>query len=209
MTVMIANCPVLLSRQHYTLEKVTIGGKVKRYEFRRNWAIVVGSILILGVGGGSAAYASVHDGASGDHNRHEKIMSIRHTIGTVQSCTVTAARLIPSHPTPRPGGKDVVAQTCVSFPVGLTPPQVESASVSCGAGYVATDGGFALSGPMGIGGNATEKWIPIYSYPIFSNGTESGWQVGIDETGTAGNVGRNYILDAYAICSPRNRWRSF
>lgn len=182
---------------------------MKHLEFRRNWVITIGSVLILGVGGGSAAYASAYVGATGDHNRHEKVVRTWYTAGAkVQSCTVEAARSIRSRLTPPNGEKEVVAQTCVSFPVGLTPPQFESASASCRTGYVAIDGGFGISGPMGIGGNATEKWIPTYSYPIFSNGTESGWQVGIDETGTAGDAGGNYVLNAYAICSPRNRWRS-
>jgi hypothetical protein len=163
-------------------------------------------VFVIGVGGGSAAYASANVGAKGHHNRYENVVRTWYIAdASVQSCTVRAARSIRSRPSLPNGEKEIVAQTCVSIPVGLTPPQFESASASCRTGYVAIDGGFAISGPMGIGGNATEKWIPTYSYPIFSNGTESGWQVGIDETGTAGNAAGNYVLNAYAICRLRNR----
>jgi hypothetical protein len=71
---------------------------------------------------------------------------------------------------------EVSQQNFVSFPVGLTPPGVESVTVSCRQGYVATGGGFFLSGPMGIGGNATEKWIPVYDDATTSNGVRSGWE---------------------------------
>ena len=47
---------------------------------------------------------------------------------------------------------ELYRQNSVSFPVGLTTPGIESVTVSCPQGYVATGGGFALSGPIGIGG---------------------------------------------------------
>jgi hypothetical protein len=97
---------------------------------------------------------------------------------------------------------EVSRQNSVSFPVGLTPPGIESVTVSCPQGYVATGGGFALSGPQGIGGNATEKWIPVFGDATTSNGVPSGWEVGLAETGTAGNAGGNYVLNAYVYCAP-------
>jgi hypothetical protein len=102
------------------------------------------------------------------------------------------------------GAGQVVRQNFVSFPVGQSPPGIEHASVSCGTGYVATGGGFGLSGPEGIGGNATEKWIPVFDDPITaSNGTASGWEIGLTETGSPGDPSLgNYVLNAFAICSP-------
>jgi hypothetical protein len=55
---------------------------------------------------------------------------------------------------------------------------------------------------MGIGGNATEKWIPYDSDATISNGVPSGWEVGLAETGTPGNAGGNYVLNAYVYCAP-------
>jgi hypothetical protein len=97
---------------------------------------------------------------------------------------------------------EVYQQNSVSFPVGLTPPGVETVAVSCPQGHVATGGGFALSGPMGIGGNATEKWIPYDDAATTPNGVPSGWEVGLAETGTPGNAGGNYVLNAYVYCAP-------
>jgi Collagen triple helix repeat (20 copies) len=97
---------------------------------------------------------------------------------------------------------EVYEQNSVSFPVGLTPPGIESVSVTCPQGYVATGGGFGLSGPQGIGGNATEKWIPVFDDATTPNGVPSGWEVGLAETGTAGNVPGNYVLNAYVYCAP-------
>jgi len=96
---------------------------------------------------------------------------------------------------------EVYRQNSVSFPVGLTPPGVQYVAVSCPQGYVATGGGFALSGPMGIGGNATEKWIPYVDDATLLNGVPTGWEAGVAETGTPGN-GTNYILNAYVYCAP-------
>ena len=67
---------------------------------------------------------------------------------------------------------------------------------------MAPGGGFALSGPMGIGGNATEKWIPVYDDATTPNGTPSGWEVGLAETGIAGDIDSNYVLNAYGYCAP-------
>lgn len=54
---------------------------------------------------------------------------------------------------------------------------------------------------MGIGGNATEKWIPVEDNAVTTNGVPTGWEAGLAETGTAGN-GTNYVLNAYVYCAP-------
>lgn len=97
---------------------------------------------------------------------------------------------------------EVYQQNSASFPVGLTPPGVETATVSCPQGYVATDGGYALSGPMGIGGNATEKWIPYDDNATLTGSKPTSWEVGLAETGTPGNAGGNYVLNADVYCAP-------
>lgn len=96
---------------------------------------------------------------------------------------------------------EVYRQNSVSFLVGLTPPGIQSVTAACPQSYAATGGGFALSGPMGIGGNATEKWIPVYDDATLSKGTPSGWEVGLAETGIAGDIDSNYVLNAYAYCA--------
>jgi hypothetical protein len=74
--------------------------------------------------------------------------------------------------------------------------------VSCPQGYVATGGGYALCGPMGTGGNATEKWIPYEDNATLTGGEPTGWEVGLAETGTPGNAGGNYVLNADVYCAP-------
>jgi hypothetical protein len=91
----------------------------------------------------------------------------------------------------------------VYIPAGLTPPNIETATVSCPQGYAATGGGYFLNGPMGIGGEATEQWIPTYNNATAAtSGVPNGWEVGLTETGTAGNPALNYVLNAYVYCAP-------
>jgi hypothetical protein len=88
------------------------------------------------------------------------------------------------------------------FQAGQTPPILESGTADCPSGDVATGGGYAISGPMGIGGEATEQWIPTTDNALTTNGVPTGWEVYLDETGTAGNSQLNYILNVYAYCAP-------
>jgi hypothetical protein len=85
---------------------------------------------------------------------------------------------------------------------GQTPPHLESETADCPSGDVATSGGYFLSRPMGIGGEATEQWIPTGDNATATNGVPTGWEVYLDETGTAGNPQLSYILNVYAYCAP-------
>jgi hypothetical protein len=98
---------------------------------------------------------------------------------------------------------EIYQESEVSFPAGLAPPNLESGTVSCPEGYAATGGGYFLNGPMGIGGEATEQWIPTYNNATATtDGVPNGWEVGLAETGTAGNPALNYVLNVYAYCAP-------
>jgi hypothetical protein len=97
---------------------------------------------------------------------------------------------------------EISEQSEVGFPAELTPPNVETATVSCPQGYLATGGGYFLSGPMGIGGEATEQWIPTYNNATATSRVPNGWEVGLTETGTAGNPALSYVLNAYVYCAP-------
>jgi hypothetical protein len=55
---------------------------------------------------------------------------------------------------------------------------------------------------MGIGGEATEQWIPTGDNATAINGVPNGWEVYLDETGTAGNPQLSYILNVFAYCAP-------
>jgi hypothetical protein len=47
-----------------------------------------------------------------------------------------------------------------------------------------------------------EKWIPWADDATIQNGVPSGWEAGLAETGTPGNTGTNYVLNAYVYCAP-------
>ncbi len=66
---------------------------------------------------------------------------------------------------------------------------------------MATGGGYVLSGPMGTGGNATEKWISYGQDATLTDGVPTGWEVVLAEAGTPGNAGGNYILNADVYCA--------
>jgi len=185
----------------------------------RKTAIVGAAVLILATGSAAAAAAVMAGGpvdSSGIihgcwsntaiNGSHAFVLQDAGTNCPRGTTAISWDQAGPSGPAGPQGPPGVVGevyrQNSVSFPVGLTPPGIESVTVSCPQGYVATGGGFALSGPQGIGGNATEKWIPVYDDATMSNGVPSGWEVGLAETGDPGNVSSNYVLNAYVYCAP-------
>ena len=97
---------------------------------------------------------------------------------------------------------ETYVQNEVEFQAGQTPPILESGTAYCPSGDVATGGGYGISGSMGIGGEATERWIPVFDYAVTSSGVPHGWVVSLDETGTAGNPQLNYILNVFVYCAP-------
>jgi hypothetical protein len=182
--------------------------------------IVVVAAAALFVAGGGTAVAAVMSGSPVDNSgvihgcwsdnaikgSHVFVLQDAGTTcpkGTTAISWNQAGASGPAGPQGPPGVVgEVYRQNSVSFPVGLTPPGIETVSVSCPQGDVATGGGFALSGPMGIGGNATEKWIPVFDDATTPNGVPSGWEVGLTETGTPGDISSNYVLNSYVYCAP-------
>jgi hypothetical protein len=171
-------------------------------DISKRWAIVAASAVLLTGTGGAVAWASI-PGSSGiiDGCYSKTTGAVRVIVRGGRHCSRSEAPLSWGQ---NGGSGQAVRQNFVSFPVGQSPPGIERVSVSCGTGYVATGGGLGLSGPQGIGGNATEKWIPVFDDPATaSDGTATGWEAGLAETGVPGNPGAgNYVLNAYAICSP-------
>ena len=176
-------------------------------------AIFAGAVGVLLLAGGAVAFGAIPNLTTGVisgcyTNTSPHVLRVIDTAKTAKCPTGTTAINWNQKGPQGPQGPvgvvgEVVRQNSVSFPVGLAPPGLQSVGVYCDQGYVATGGGFALSGPMGIGGNLTEKWIPYADYAIFSGGVPTGWTVGLAETGSAGDIpGSNYVLNAYVNCAP-------
>ena len=175
-------------------------------------AITAAAVSVLLLAGAAVAYAAIPNPTTGVisgcyTNSSPHILRVIDTAKTAKCPTGTTAlnwnQAGPPGPTgPSGTSAETYVQDEYEFQAGQTPPAVESGTANCPSGDVATGGGYFMSGPMGIGGEATERWIPTgNNATVTAGGVPTGWEVSLDETGTAGNPQLNYILNVYAYCA--------
>lgn len=176
-----------------------IGG----FTMRRILIVLAGAAALAIAAGTGVAFASIPASSGVIHGCYSNETGMLRVIdASAQTCKSSETALTWSQ---NAGAGMHEVFNGVSFPTGLPNGSFKDVRVYCPAGQVAVNGGWALSGPMGVGGNATEDWTNTGSSPIAVGGGKStGWEASVVEAGTPSPLGAfsNYILNAYATCAP-------